>query len=79
MSIIASSTSATMPSVLQEDALYPETILVGHPYNPSYLLPLIEVCGGTKTSEENTQKAMEIYKVWAKCLYIVKRKFPDLS
>ena len=60
--IIASSTSATMPSVLQEDALYPETILVGHPYNPSYLLPLIEICGGTKTSEENIQKAMDIAK-----------------
>ncbi|MCI8991952.1 MAG: 3-hydroxyacyl-CoA dehydrogenase family protein [Eubacterium sp.] len=59
--LIASSTSATMPSVLQESALYPETILVGHPYHPSYLLPLIEVCGGKKTSEESIEKAMEIY------------------
>ena len=44
--ILASSTTAMLPSVLQEGALYPQSILVGHPYNPSYLLPLIEVCGG---------------------------------
>lgn len=74
--IIASSTSATMPSVLQEDALYPETILVGHPYNPSYLLPLIEICGGTKTSEENIQKAMEIYKGMGKVPVHCKKEVP---
>ena len=37
--VICSSTSAIMPSVLQKDMLYPKKILVGHPYNPSYLLP----------------------------------------
>ena len=74
--IIASSTSATMPSVLQEDALYPETILVGHPYNPSYLLPLIEICGGTKTSEENIQKAIEIYRGMRKVPVHCKKEVP---
>lgn len=59
--IIASSTSAMMPSVLQEGALYPQSILVGHPYNPSYLLPLIEVCGGKATAPETIAAAMEIY------------------
>lgn len=59
--IIASSTSALMPSVLQEGALYPQSILVCHPYNPSYLLPLIEVCGGKETSAETVQRAMTIY------------------
>lgn len=64
--VIASSTSAIMPSVLQEDALYPENIVVGHPYNPSYLLPLIEVCGGEGASEETIQKVMEIYSSMGK-------------
>lgn len=60
--VIASSTTALLPSVLQEGALYPETILVCHPYNPAYLLPLIEICGGKQTSEESIKKAMEFYK-----------------
>ena len=64
--VIASSTSAMMPSVLQEGALYPECILVAHPYNPSYLLPLIELCGGGKTSEEALEKAEEVYRAMGK-------------
>lgn len=59
--ILASSTTAMLPSVLQEGALYPQSILVGHPYNPSYLLPLIEVCGGKETAPETVARAMEIY------------------
>jgi len=64
--VIASSTSAMMPSVLQEGALYPQCILVGHPYNPSYLLPLVEVCGGKETAETSVKKAMEIYEAMGK-------------
>ena len=59
--VIASSTSAIMPTVLQDGVPHPERILVGHPYNPSYLLPLIEVCGGKQTSEETVAEAMAIY------------------
>ena len=43
--IIVSTTSHYFPSILQKDALYPGNILVAHPYNPSYILPLIEICG----------------------------------
>ena len=39
-----------MPSELQEGALYPERILVGHPYNPSYILPLVEIVAGVQHS-----------------------------
>ena len=59
--LIASSTSGLLPSKLQEGALYPEAIMAAHPYNPSYLLPLIELCGGKKTSRENIEKAKEIF------------------
>ena len=41
--IIASSTSGFMPSELQQDALRPEQIVVAHPYNPVYLLPIVEL------------------------------------
>jgi carnitine 3-dehydrogenase len=40
--IIASSTSGFMPSELQADATRPEQIIVAHPYNPVYLLPIVE-------------------------------------
>lgn len=64
--VIASSTSTFFPTVLQEGALYPDRILVGHPYNPSYLLPLMEICGGEQTSEEAKQIAMDVYTAMKK-------------
>ncbi len=74
--IIASTTSMLLPSDLQKDALYPERILVGHPYNPSYLLPLIEVCGGEKTSEESVQEAKAYYEeIGKKPIICHKEKF----
>ena len=63
--IIASSTSGIFPSVLSEGALYPGKIIVGHPYNPSYLLPLVEVCG-PQAPQEVIDKAVEIYKAMGK-------------
>ena len=64
--IIASSTTGIFPTVLQEGALYPEKIVVGHPYNPSYLLPLVEVCGGQQTAPETVTEAMAMYEDWGK-------------
>ncbi len=63
--IIASSTSGMFPSKLSEGALYPEKIIVGHPYNPSYLLPLIEICG-PHAPEEVLKNAQEIYRAMGK-------------
>jgi carnitine 3-dehydrogenase len=48
--IIASSTSGLMPSDLQRDMHSPERFLVAHPFNPVYLLPLVELVGGKLTS-----------------------------
>lgn len=59
--VISSSTSMLLPTKLQEGALNPECIVVGHPYNPSYLLPLVEICGGEQTSQASIDKAVEIY------------------
>jgi len=63
--IIASATSSMFPSVLTEGALYPEKIICGHPYNPSYILPLIEICA-TQSDEATIAKAMECYKAMGK-------------
>src|SRR5262244_256590 len=60
-SIIASSSSGITPSVMQTNAKHPERILIGHPFNPPHIIPLVEVVGGTKTSPEAIQQAIAFY------------------
>lgn len=61
--IIASSTSGYKPSTLQEDCKHhPERVIVAHPFNPVYLLPLVELVGGKQTSSEAMEKAKTIYE-----------------
>mgnify|MGYP003311427438 CR=1 FL=1 len=55
--LITSSTSGIMPSKLQERFNYPDRFYVGHPFNPVYLLPLVEIVGGGKTSKDTIKKA----------------------
>ena len=57
--IVASSTSGFMPSELQEGALRPEQIIVSHPYNPVYLLPLVELVASPAVPAEVTQRASD--------------------
>ena len=59
--VIASSTSGLMPSDLQRDMLAPERLLVGHPFNPVYLLPLVELVGGRQTAEGALAAAARFY------------------
>jgi carnitine 3-dehydrogenase len=60
--IIASSTSGLLPSRLQSAMARPERFVVGHPFNPVYLLPLVEVCGGERTAEASKTAAMARYR-----------------
>ncbi|GGP16607.1 3-hydroxyacyl-CoA dehydrogenase NAD-binding domain-containing protein [Oceanobacillus neutriphilus] len=61
--IIASSTSGYMPSVLQEDcARHPERVIVAHPFNPVYLIPLVEIAGGKQTERSYMEKAEKMYE-----------------
>src|ERR1700742_5121058 len=60
-SIIASSSSGITPSVMQSQCKHPERILVGHPFNPPHIIPLVEVVGGMKTSPEAIQQAISFY------------------
>ena len=59
--IIGSSTSGLLPSRLQAEIAHPERFVVGHPFNPVYLMPLVEVCGGDKTSEAVKARAAAFY------------------
>ncbi len=60
--VIASSTSGLLPSRLQAEMTSPERFVVGHPFNPVYLLPLVEVCGGSETSDPTRQRAADFYR-----------------
>jgi carnitine 3-dehydrogenase len=60
--VFASSTSGLLPSRLQSDMAHPERLIVGHPFNPVYLLPLVEVCPGDRTAPEAIERAIEVYR-----------------
>ncbi|SFE81961.1 L-carnitine dehydrogenase [Alteribacillus iranensis] len=60
--IIASSTSGIKPTVLQQDCMYPERVIVAHPFNPVYILPLVEIVGGEKTNSSVLERAVAIYE-----------------
>jgi carnitine 3-dehydrogenase len=59
--IIASSTSGLLPTKLQAEMSRPQRFCVGHPFNPVYLLPLVEVCGGEQTDPETLRRAADVY------------------
>jgi 3-hydroxyacyl-CoA dehydrogenase len=75
-SIIASSSSGITPSVMQSKAKHPERILVGHPFNPPHIIPLVEVVGGTKTSPEAIQQALAFYASIGKKPIQLKKELP---
>jgi 3-hydroxyacyl-CoA dehydrogenase len=60
-SIIASSSSGITMDVMQSACKHPERCVVGHPFNPPHIVPLVEVVGGAKTSEETIERAMSFY------------------
>jgi 3-hydroxyacyl-CoA dehydrogenase len=60
--IIASSSSGLTMSEIQSDCrLHPERCVIGHPFNPPHLVPLVEIVGGNKTSDATIQRASEFY------------------
>ncbi|MDE0132707.1 MAG: 3-hydroxyacyl-CoA dehydrogenase NAD-binding domain-containing protein [bacterium] len=60
--LICSSSSGLLPSRLQSGLAHPERYLVAHPFNPVYILPLVELCGGRLTSPAALDAARAIYE-----------------
>ena len=60
--IIASSSSGFLPSRLQSECSHPERVIIGHPFNPVYLLPLVETVPGDKTSSEAMDRAGDYFE-----------------
>ena len=74
--IIASSSSGIRTSDVQEAAKRPERVLLGHPFNPPHLIPLVEVAGGKLTSPEFIERAMQLYTDLGKKPIHLKREVP---
>lgn len=60
-SILASSSSGLTMDVIQSGCKRPERCVIGHPFNPPHVIPLVEVVGGAKTSEETITRTMAFY------------------
>lgn len=64
--IIASSSSGLVVSDMQRKMRHPERLVLGHPFNPPYLIPLVEVGGGAQTDPEVVSAAMQFYEAAGK-------------
>ena len=60
--VVASSSSGLLPSQLQDGVRHPERVIVGHPFNPVYLMPLVEIVGGQLSTDYAKQRAAEFYR-----------------
>jgi carnitine 3-dehydrogenase / betainyl-CoA thioesterase len=60
--MVASSSSGLLPTRIQSDSRHPERVLIGHPFNPVYILPLVEVLGGALTDARCIDDAMAFYR-----------------
>ena len=60
--LIASSSSGLLPTKIQSKCKFPNRVLIGHPFNPVYLLPLVEIVMGKKTSQQSALKLKKIYE-----------------
>src|ERR1700688_3711182 len=74
--IIASSTSGLLPTDLQRDMQAPERFLVAHPFNPVYLLPLVELVGGGSTSAAALEAAGDFFRYIGMHALRVRREVP---
>ncbi|MEM7344555.1 MAG: 3-hydroxyacyl-CoA dehydrogenase NAD-binding domain-containing protein [Chloroflexota bacterium] len=74
--IISSSTSGFMPTEIQKGMTHPERFIVGHPFNPVYLCPLVEIVGGVETSDTAKTAAQAFYQSIGMHALMVRREVP---
>ena len=75
-SLFASSSSGITPSVIQSQCKHPQRVVVGHPFNPPHIIPLVEVVGGSKTSPDAIQQAISFYASIGKKPIHLKKELP---
>ena len=75
-SLIASSSSTLTMSVVQSKCQHPERCVIGHPFNPPHVIPLVEVVGGAKTAPAAMEKALAFYKSIGKRAILLHKEVP---
>src|SRR3979490_1110181 len=74
--IASSSTGLTMSEIQSGCPSHPDRCVIGHPFNPPHLVPLVEIVGGAKTSEATIQRAVEFYEGLGKQAIRVRKEVP---
>ena len=74
--VIASSSSGLLPTEIQSKTRNPERIVIGHPFNPVYILPLVEIVKGAKTSQSIADQAAKFYTDIGMYPLMVKKEIP---
>jgi len=75
--IIASSSSGlTMSEIQSACELHPERCVIGHPFNPPHLIPLVEVVPGEHTCDESVQRAVEFYTALGRTPVVERKEIP---
>jgi 3-hydroxyacyl-CoA dehydrogenase len=74
--IIASSTSGIPLSDISRDAAFPDRVICAHPYNPVYVMPLVEIGTNEQTSPQVIEKALAFYKGLGKEPVVLKKESP---
>jgi len=74
--VLASSSSSLLPSAIAEGNAAPERIVIGHPFNPPELIPLVEIVPGPATSPAIVARAVEVYRGLGKLPITLKKEIP---
>ena len=75
-SIIASSSSGLLPTKIQSKCINPKRVIIAHPFNPVYLLPLVELVKGKETDKKNIFKAQKFYVEIGMKTIVLKKEIP---
>ncbi len=74
--VIASSSSGLKISSIESHCKHPERCVIGHPFNPPHLIPLVEVVGGSKTFAENIERTLKFYAALGKHPIHIRKEVP---
>ncbi len=74
--VISSSSTGMPASVVSEGAMHPERIMVSHPFNPSYLIPLMEISKSDQTEQKYVDWTVEFFRIYDKTPIVVKKDKP---
>lgn len=74
--VISSSSSGLLPSAIQSQCKNPERVLIGHPFNPVYLLPLVEIVPSEKTLKKYIYQSKNFYKSISMFPLVLKKELP---